>query len=200
MRHILQMNKPADATIIDQVMAGHKSLFAQLIDRYNAMAFTLAYRILDNREDAEEVVQDAFVKAYEHLGDFRQKSKFSTWLYRIVYNTAISHARIRRPSLQEMDDHAFQVPDNNPSDDTVYGFTQDEAGKLVRKMLKILPEEDRTILTLYYLNESGIDEIHTITGLSKSNIKVKLFRARKKIQECISRVTDAVPLYSLTIQ
>jgi len=200
MRHILQMNKPADATIIDQVMAGHKSLFAQLIDRYNAMAFTLAYRILDNREDAEEVVQDAFVKAYEHLGDFRQKSKFSTWLYRIVYNTAISHARIRRPSLQKMDDRAFQVPDNGPSDDIVYGFTQDEAGDLVRKMLKILPEEDRTILTLYYLNESGIDEIHTITGLSKANIKVKLFRARKKIQECIARFSDAVPLCSLTIQ
>jgi len=194
------MNKPADATIIDQVIAGHKSLFAQLIDRYNAMAFTLAYRILDNREDAEEVVQDAFVKAYEHLGDFRQKSKFSTWLYRIVYNTAISHARIRRPYLQEIDNSAFQVPDNDASDGSVYGFNQDEAGELVRKMLKILPEEDRILLTLYYLNESGIDEIHDITGLSKSNIKVKLFRARRKIQDGITRVSDTVPLYSLTIQ
>lgn len=194
------MNKPADATIIDQVIAGQKSLFAQLIDRYNAMAFTLAYRILDNREDAEEVVQDAFVKAYEHLGDFRQKSKFSTWLYRIVYNTAISHARIRRPYLQEIDNRAFQVPDIDASDDTVYGFTRDEAGELVRNMLKILPEEDRIILTLYYLNESGIDEIHAITGLSKSNIKVKLFRARRKIQDCINRGSDTVPLYSLTTQ
>jgi RNA polymerase sigma-70 factor (ECF subfamily) len=199
MRHILQMNNAADATIIDQVIAGHISLFAQLIDRYNAMAFTLAYRILDNREDAEEVVQDAFVKAYEHLGDFRQKSKFSTWLYRIVYNTAISHARIRRPCQQEIDERAFQVPDNGPSEDTVYGFTQDEAGELVEKMLKILPEEDRIILTLYYLNESGIDEIHAITRLSKANIKVKLFRARKKIQDCITRVPDAVPFYSLNI-
>jgi RNA polymerase sigma-70 factor (ECF subfamily) len=82
----------------------------------------------------------------------------------------------------------------------VHGFTQDEAGELVRKMLKILPEEDRIILTLYYLNESGIDEIHAITGISKANIKVKLFRARKKIQENITRVSDAVPLYSLNIQ
>ena len=188
------MNKPADAYLIDQIIAGHKSLFAQLIDRYSAMAFTLAFRILDNREDAEEVVQDAFVKAYEHLGDFRQKSKFSTWLYRIVYNTAITSTRNRKPFLQEIDGQSYQVPDTGSSDGLVYGFTTDEAGELVRKMLALLPEEDRIIITLYYLNESGIEEIHAITGLSKANIKVRLFRARKKMQECTSRVSDTMSL------
>lgn len=194
------MNEPADSYIINQVMTGKKSMFAHLVERYNAMAFTLAYRILDNPEDAEEVVQDAFVKAYEHLGDFRQKSKFSTWLYRIVFNTAITRTRNRKPLLQEIDDRAFQMPDTGPSDNLLYGFTPDESGELVRKMLAMLPEEDRTILTLFYLNESGIDEIHAITGLSKANIKVKLFRARKKLQGCIARVSDAVSLCSINIQ
>jgi RNA polymerase sigma factor (sigma-70 family) len=146
------MNEPADSYIIDQVITGKKSMFACLVERYNAMAFTLAYRILDNREDAEEVVQDAFVKAYEHLGDFRKKSKFSTWLYRIVYNTAVTRTRNRKLFIQEINNPAFQVADTSPSDDLVYGFTPDESGELVRKMLAMLPEEDRTILTLFYLN------------------------------------------------
>jgi len=200
MRHILQMNNPADAYIIEQVVAGNKSLFAQLIDRYSAMAFTIACRILVNREDAEEAVQDAFVKVYEHLGNFRQKSKFSTWLYRIVYNTAVSHARNRKPFLQDLDVMAFQMPDTSSSDGLVYGFTTDEASELVGKMMALLPEEDRVIVTLYYLNESGIDEIHAITGLSKANIKVRLFRARKKIQECMARVPDTVSLCSINTQ
>lgn len=200
MRHILQMNQPADAYIINQVIAGNKSLFAQLVDRYSAMAFTIAYRILVNREDAEEAVQDAFVKVYEHLGEFRQKSKFSTWLYRIVYNTAISHTRNRKSFLQEMDTLAFQLPDTSSCDGLVYGFTPDEAGELVGKMMAFLPEEDRIIVTLYYLNESNIEEIHTITGISKANIKVRLFRARKKIQQCMTRVSDSVSLYSINTQ
>jgi len=200
MRHILQMNNPADAYIIEQVVAGNKSLFAQLIDRYSAMAFTIACRILDNREDAEEAVQDAFVKVYEHLGNFRQKSKFSTWLYRIVYNTAVSHARSRKPFLQDLDGMAFQMPDTSSSDGLVYGFTPVEASELVGKMMALLPEEDRVIVTLYYLHESDIDEVHTITGLSKANIKVRLFRARKKIQECMARFPDTVSLCSINTQ
>jgi RNA polymerase sigma factor (sigma-70 family) len=194
------MNKPADTYIIDQVIAGNKSFFAQLIDRYNGMAFTLAYRILCNREDAEEVVQDAFVKAYEHLGDFRQKSKFSTWLYRIVYNTAITRTRNKKPVMQEIGNLTYMMEDTGASDGLLFGFTEEEAREFVRRMLALLPEEDRIIITLYYLNESGIDEIHAITGLSKANIKVKLFRARKKIQEYIARVPDEIPLCSLNIQ
>jgi RNA polymerase sigma factor (sigma-70 family) len=193
------MNEPADSYIIDQVITGKKSMFARLVERYNAMAFTLAYRILYNREDAEEVVQDAFLKAYEHLGDFRKKSKFSTWLYRIVYNTAVTRSRNRKLSVQEINNPVFQVPDTSPSDDLVYGFTPDESSELVRKMLVMLPEEDRTILTLFYLNESGIDEIHAITGLSKANIKVKLFRARKKLQDYLARVSDTISLCSINI-
>lgn len=172
-------------------------LFAHLVDRYKAMAFTLAIRILGNREDAEETVQDAFVKVYEHLAEFRQKSKFSTWLYRIVYNTAVSRNRKKKPVLQEMDGRAFLHEDTSLSDGLLYGFTEDEAKDFVRKILDFLSAEERTIITLYYLNESGIDEIHEITGLSKANIKVKLFRARKKLQCYVDQVSEDVTLYSI---
>jgi len=192
------MNKLAEAYIIDQVLAGNKMLFSRLIDPYNVMAFTLAFRIVGNREDTEEIVQDAFVKVYEHLGEFRKKSKFSTWLYRIIYNTAITHTRKKKVVLQEIDNRFCPHEDSNPSD--ICGFTEEEAGEFVRKALAILPEEERTIVTLYYLNESGIDEIHDITGLSKANIKVKLFRARKKLQGNIRQISDAVALYSINIQ
>jgi RNA polymerase sigma factor (sigma-70 family) len=193
------MNKLADAHIIDQVRAGNKMAFAQLVDRYNAMAFTLAFRIVGNREDAEEIVQDGFVKVYEHLNEFRQNSKFSTWLYRIIYNTAVTHTRKKKPVMQVIDNQSFIYEDAGRADDTLYGFTEAEAGQFVRKVLALLPEEDRTIVTLYYLNESGIDEIHEITGLSKTNIKVRLFRARKKLQGYMRQVTDVVALYSVNI-
>jgi RNA polymerase sigma factor (sigma-70 family) len=194
------MNKLADADIIVQVIAGNKMLFTHLVDRYKAMAFTLAFRILGNREDAEETVQDAFVKVYEHLAEFRQKSKFSTWLYRIVYNTSITHSRKRKAAMQEMDSQTCLHEDTSRPDSLIYGFTEEEAGEFVRKILAFLSGEERTIITLYYLNESGIDEIHEITGLSKTNIKVKLFRARKKLQEYIGQVSDTVSLCSINVQ
>ena len=146
------MNKLADAEIIVQVLAGNKMLFAHLVDRYKAMAFTLAFRILGNREDAEETVQDAFVKAYEHLAEFRRQSKFSTWLYRIVYNTSITRGRKKKPATQEMDNQALLHEDTSQADSLLYGFTEEEAGDFIRRILALLPEEDRTIITLHYLN------------------------------------------------
>jgi len=194
------MTKLADAEIIVQVIAGNKMLFAHLVDRYKTMAFTLAFRILGNREDAEETVQDAFVKAYEHLAEFRRQSKFSTWLYRIVYNTSITRGRKKKPAMMEVDRRTLLHEDTSQADSLLYGFTEEEAGDFIRKILALLPDEDRTIITLHYLNESGIDEIHEITGLSKANIKVKLFRARKKLQEYVDQISDSVALYSINVQ
>ncbi|MBN1416700.1 MAG: RNA polymerase sigma factor [Bacteroidales bacterium] len=193
------MDNLTDSYIIEQITAGNKVLFAQLIDRYNTMAYTLAFRILNNHEDAEEIVQDAFVRVYENLGKFRQKSKFSTWLYRIVYNVAISHTRKRKPAMQDITAVIRSDEDNTQSGDLLYGFTEEEAREFIRKTLAALPEDERTIITLYYLNESGTDEIHEITGLSKANIKVKLFRARKKMQEHIKRISETAAICSINI-
>jgi RNA polymerase sigma-70 factor (ECF subfamily) len=169
-------------------MNGNVQDYSILINRHKDLAFTIAYRLLNSREDAEEVVQDAFVKAYRNLKGFRKDSRFSTWLFRIVYNTAISCRRSRKRGFQRID----QLPDvreNQEVTDEEWNMNS-ERGLMLDKAMKQLPEEDRALITLFYLDESSVEEIHEITGLSRSNIKVKLFRARKKLQEFIAILAE----------
>jgi RNA polymerase sigma-70 factor (ECF subfamily) len=181
-----------DIQVIERILAGNTRDFEILVNRHKDLAFTLAYRLLNNREDAEEATQDAFIKAFRSLSGFRKDSGFSTWLYRIVYNTALSMKRLKKPVFQNIDD----MPSlSEKSDVPKYDFDAiAERNQMLEKALQRIPEEDRILITLYYLNESGVDEIHAITGLSKSNVKVKLFRARKKLQELIGRM--AVTTYN----
>ncbi len=170
-----------DTIIIKSILAGHINEYAVLVDRHKDMAFTVAYRLLNNREDAEEVIQDAFVKAFRHLSDFRQESKFTTWLFRIVYNTAMSKCRLKKPVLQTLD----EVPSLRENPD-VTGIENDdlaEKGMILEKAMEKLTEEERALITLYYIQESSVEEIHSITGMSKSNVKIRLFRARRKLKE-----------------
>ena len=178
-----------DTQLIGRILNGDVSGYAVLVERYKDLAYTIAFRILGKREDAEEVVQDAFVKAFRSLSSFRQHAKFSTWLYRIVYNTAISRKRLKGLNTQSIEELRFADPRMEDKDDS-----DEDQGKMLELAIQQLTEEERTIVTLYYIEESGVDEIHNITGLSKSNVKVKLFRARKKLQEYIRN--SSLVLYS----
>jgi RNA polymerase sigma factor (sigma-70 family) len=179
-----------DTTLIDRVLEGDIQGYSVLVDRHKDLAFTIAYRLLNNREDAEEVVQDAFLKAYRNLKGFRQDSRFSTWLFRIVYNTAISKKRLRKPGFQSIDDVPCLVEKS--------GFVNDEDDlnaerrSMLERAIKQLPEDERAMITLFYINESTVEDIHIITGLSKSNVKIKLFRARKKLQEFVEIMTEKI--------
>jgi RNA polymerase sigma factor (sigma-70 family) len=176
-----------DTLLINRILKGDVSGYAVLVDRYKDLAYTIAFRILGKREDSEEVVQDAFVKAFRGLSAFRQHAKFSTWLYRIVYNTAISRKRLKGLTYQSMDEKP--LPDNRMEYDD---DPEEDQEKILELAIQRLPEEERAILTLYYLDESSIEEIHTITGLSKANVKIKLFRARKKLQEWVKKAPVAI--------
>lgn len=170
-----------DNQLINRILDGAVQEYAILINRHKDLAFTLAYRLLSNREDAEETVQDAFVKAYRNLKGFRRDSKFSTWLFRIVYNTALSRKRSKKPVFQWIEELPFVKESSDRSSEEE--DTMAERGSMIERAMQRLPEDERALITLFYLNESSVEEIHGITGLSKSNIKVKLFRARKKLQD-----------------
>jgi RNA polymerase sigma-70 factor (ECF subfamily) len=176
-----------DTQLIGRILNGDTSGYAVLVERYKDLAFTIAYRILGKREDAEEVVQDAFVKAFQNLSSFRQKAKFSTWLYRIIYNTAVSKHRQRKPGWQSIEESA--IPDN--AEEFIPGEEEERHQTLETAMMH-LPEEDRILLTLYYVDESSVDDLHCILGISKSNVKIKLFRARKKLQELVTKTMISV--------
>ncbi len=163
---------------IESILAGDMQSFSCLISKYEKMAFTLAFRIVGNREEAEEVTQDAFLKMYQALPEFRFESKFSSWLYRIVYRTALS--ALRKQSLftdvEEVD--AADVTAEEIEQASAL-LEQNDRREVIRQTLKELPKSEALLLTLFYLQECSIEEICQITRLSNTNIKTKLFRARK---------------------
>jgi RNA polymerase sigma factor (sigma-70 family) len=166
---------------IREILNGNPSRFSYFVSEYKDMAYSIAYRIVNNNEDAEEVVQDSFIRAYKSLHKFRQSSKFSTWFYRIVVNRALSIKSQMKKAITEIDINSIPEIQLEEIDKTYRNLTQIERVQFINSALKELQEEDRLLLTLYYLNENSIDEITEITDISADNVKMKLLRARKKL-------------------
>ena len=180
------MDMNSDQLYIDKVLNGDTNAFAYLINKYKNMAYTLAIRVVKSHEDAEEVAQDSFLKAYEKLNTFKGNAKFSTWLYTIVYRNAITKIRKKKVSTTNIDE--FVIENHSDGDDfpQMEAIKNEEQQKYVREAVNKLPEKDALLITLFYMNDNSIEEIEEITGLSQSNVKVKLFRARKKLNQTLS--------------
>lgn len=173
------MKNHDDRIHIENVRQGNLSSYTYLVDKYKNMAFTIAMKILSNAQDAEDAAQESFVKAYMQIGSFEGKAKFSTWLYTIVYRTAISKLQQHRMVLQSIDEDLEENYAYEYSPPPLEALQAREREQFVKEAINRLPKMEALIITLYYLNESPIEEIEQVTGLSNSNIKVKLFRARK---------------------
>ncbi len=176
-----------DNVYLDKIQKGDSSAFALLVDKHKTMAYNIAFRILKSREDAEEIAQDSFLKAYYSLSEFKRESKFSTWLFRIVYNNSISRVRKKKLDVNSYDDEAFEWMEPAETAKDMERLSQNEQKKYVNDAINKLPEEDATVITLFYMNESSIDEISEVTGLSQSNVKVKLHRSRKRLHEELNK-------------
>jgi len=172
---------------IEQILAGDMQSFSLLVAKYEKMAYTLAFRIMENREEAEEVVQDAFVKMYRALPGFQFGSKFSTWFYRIVYHTALSAHKSRRTFIS-FEDAGINTLTDNEMDSAISLLEREDRKEIIAKVLEKIPADGATLLTLYYLEECSVDDIHQITGLTVSNVKTKLFRARKQFYEVMQHM------------
>jgi RNA polymerase sigma-70 factor (ECF subfamily) len=176
-----------DAVYIEQVLKGKTDAFSYIVNHHKDKAYNLAFRICGNAEDAEEIAQDSFLKAFRSLKGFKMKSSFSTWLYRIVYNTAISHVRARRKGILSLEDFPADAIDfiSNNVDEEEAG--NDYRNALVNFALQKISDEERGLVTLFYFQEMSVDEIAIVTNVTKSNIKVRLFRARQKIMAIIEK-------------
>ena len=177
------MESENDQFYIDKVLNGEVNAYTFLINKYKDMVFTIASKIVKNNEDAEEIAQDTFLKVYQKLDTFKGDSRFSTWLYSIVYRTAISKLRKKIVLTTDIDEYVSINHSAGEDQDTL----KDKEQKFyINKIINTLPSVDATLITLYYLNENSVEEIKTITGLSRSNIKVKLFRIRKRLYDELS--------------
>ncbi|MFP3860506.1 MAG: RNA polymerase sigma factor [Bacteroidales bacterium] len=182
------MSDFGDEYYIERILNGDQSSYALLVERYKNMVFTIAIRMLKNHELAEEVSQDAFLKAYKSLKQFKKKSKFSTWLYRIVYNQCISELRKQKQNTMSIDDESSSKSVLNIEDtlNKTEGLENEDRKYYIEKALSYLPEDDRMIITLFYQNEMTTEEIANIVNLSVSNVKVKLYRSRNKLYETLN--------------
>lgn len=184
MRQTSKMNNRDDSFYVDKIRDGDSESFRYLVDKYKRMAFTLTVQVVHQPEVAEELCQDAFLKAYRGLSGYKGDAAFSTWLYRIVYNTAVSYMRKKRRYTLPLEAEVLEVDDG--SLDPMEQLSKDESLRMLDQALLHMEEEDRFLLTLYYLEERSIKEMTHIVEQSESNVKIRLFRGRKKLYTILS--------------
>jgi RNA polymerase sigma-70 factor (ECF subfamily) len=183
-----------DREIIQRVLDGDVRSFGILVDKHKAKAMTLAMRIMKNREDAEEVLQDAFVRVYRALSSFEWKSSFSTWFYRIVYNTCATAVgkknRILPLSIDVEDEDGLRTEIASDELQPDIKLESDEFTKIVNEEVEKLPVVYGSTFTLFAIQEMSYEEIVQVTGLPLGTIKARLFRARAMLRESIIRRMD----------
>jgi RNA polymerase sigma factor (sigma-70 family) len=181
-------SKLSDIELIDQTLAGDQSAYADLVKRHQRFVFTLALRFAKTRVDAEEIAQDCFIKAYRSLDAFQRQSKFSTWLYSIVYTTAMTALRKKRVETASIDDENtfIQVESQNSSFDVNNAENKSRSFYMNQAIAQLLPD-DAMIITLFYTGEQSLEEIGQTMGIDPNTVKVKLFRARQRLKEKLER-------------
>lgn len=170
-----------DSFYIEEVLKGNTTAYAPLIEKHKTMVYTICFKIVRKAEEAEELAQDTFLKAFEKLDKFRGEAKFSTWLYRIAYNAAISMTRKRRLEVHALDDFVMANYTEDDARENLDTIEPDEQQKMLQSALNTLSDDDYLIINLFYLKETPVNDISAITGLSAANVKVKLHRIRKKL-------------------
>ena len=183
-----------DREIVQHVLDGDVRAFGLLVDKHKAKAMTLAMRILKNREDAEEALQDSFVRVYRALSSFEWKSSFSTWLYRIVYNACATAAGKRNGkyqiSLDVVDEDGPRLEIESDELQPDMRMESDEFSKIVREEVEKLPFAYGSTFTLFVIQEMSYEEIVQVTGLPLGTVKARIFRARALLRKAIVKRMD----------
>ncbi|WP_317900104.1 RNA polymerase sigma factor [Aurantibacillus circumpalustris] len=170
-----------DQYYIQQVIAGNVKAFEVVVDQYKNLVFSLTLRMLKSREEAEEAAQDTFIKIYKSLSKFKGDSKFSTWIYKITYNTCLDRLKKDKNApellnLEEFNEH--HVLSTEVILDTI---DEKKRRQIIQECIHLLPSEEAFLLTLYYFEEQSLEDISKIMNVNTNNLKIKLFRSRKKM-------------------
>jgi RNA polymerase sigma factor (sigma-70 family) len=175
------MNYSDDNHHIQLVLNGDTNAFSALVDRYKNMVFTLCLKLVKSREEAEDLSQECFIKVFKSLGSFKKEARFSTWLYTITYHTCLDRIKKLKKEQSIVNMDSFTENEVASLQHNMEALQEKERKELVKECLDLLNEEERWMLTLFYLEEQSIKEIAMIMGISETNTKVKIFRSRKKL-------------------
>lgn len=170
-----------DQYYIDKIIGGDPNAFAVLVNRYKDFVFTLALRMVKHREEAEEVSQDTFIKAYHSIHKFNGESKFSTWLYKIAYNTCLDRLKKHKREQHVLPIDEFTERQVKTIENALDIIEDQERKKEIQDCINLLPSEDAFLLSLFYFEELSLEEISKVMGIKANHVKIKLFRARKKL-------------------
>ncbi len=167
--------------LIDQLLAGKQEPYSRLIDLYKSYAFTIALKVLNNRPEAEEAAQDAFIKAFHSLKSFNRQARFSTWLYRIVFNTAVSYKRKNRNVLSSIEHHDCAAEQESL-------LEENDKQLFVSAAMEKLNEADRLAIQLYYIKEFSLEEVAEMMGQNMNSLKVRIHRARHRLASELKKI------------
>ncbi|GJQ61694.1 MAG: DNA-directed RNA polymerase sigma-70 factor [Melioribacteraceae bacterium] len=181
------MKELSDREIIDSVLSGKKENFTILVKRYEKRAYSLLFRMTRNHEDAEEVLQDSFVKAYFALPGFKGEAKFSTWFYRIVYNAGLSMVTSKAYKMKQQ----MSSPESEEAFGVENSGSVDNKNKNLYFLMNQLPVKNSLVMIMYYIDGLSLKEIGEVLGLSLQNTKVILYRSREKLKELLTKEETA---------
>lgn len=180
------LQESSDIEIIERILKGNANAYTLLVDKYKKYVFTIAYRYTKNREDAEDVSQEIFIKIYKHLGSYKGEAKFSTWIYTIITTSCISFLRKKKILIATTEDYELENAQVDiHSNVTNKNIEEREKFNHLQNAIKLLEEEDALILTLFYQFDSSIQDLASILKIEPNNAKVKLHRARLKLKQKI---------------
>lgn len=180
------MSDQTEIEYIKRILKGETNLFSYFLARYNQPVFSLIHRIILSKEDAEELTQDVFIKAFRKLDTYRGDCSFFTWIYRIAYNTAISETRKRKFIFPAIDETLVNTVKEEEIDVLFGGSEKEELLLQMEQCIENLNPEEKAMLTLYYLENKSVQELSDVFQFSTDNVKVKLHRIRKKLYVMIN--------------
>jgi RNA polymerase sigma-70 factor (ECF subfamily) len=171
----------SDTYYIKRIQEGDTAAYACILDKYSRQVYSLALKVVRNKEDAEELAQDVFLKVFKHLGGFKGDSSFSTWIYRIAYNTAISYTRKKKQEWLAIEEAVIINVSEEEVADALGQTDSTRQMEILDNALGQLPPGERAMIHFFYMEGKSMEEIASVTGLSVSNVKTKLHRIRKKL-------------------
>lgn len=181
------MTTDQESSIINQIIGGDTQAFAVLVDRYKDLVFTLAIRMLKNREEAEEVSQDTFIKVFKALPKFKGESKLSTWVYKVAYNTCLDRIKKNKNRYNEVALDSFSEHQIKTVDNALHALEEKEQQQAIQDCLQQLASKDSFLLTLFYFEELSLEEISKVANMEANTVKVNIHRARKRLANILKQ-------------
>ncbi len=169
---------------IQQILAGNKQTYANIIDHYKNPLYATILRMTKNPHDAQDLLQEAFIKVYQQLDKYDEKGSFSSWLYRVAINHCMDTFRKKHVKTSHIELNEEQAVDPNHPEVV---FLKKEESRQVERLIGTLPEDERLIILLRYVNEMSYDEISVLTEVPLSTVRNKIHRAKQKMRSTVKR-------------